>query len=406
MNKPIYLVLTSYFPTPTTWRCAFVYDQVRAIQKTGRYRVVVVNSMAPEDYVYQGVEVWGLKTVRKGAFLCPVLYDAINLRRLMRVLKAHGLQAEYIAVVHCHMVTMATFAVGMKRRNPLLKLVVQTHDPDPYKILLSERWNCLGLKKYAYLRHHRGIWEKADIALCISRFAEDALLRFPDSDLARNYAPMCRALRQLSHCRAARVRRTLLLHNGVNRSLFNPTGRELHNGFIVGCIGNFIDWKDQMTLLRAVSQIKGAFGDWRLRLIGSGPYRAACEAFVREQGLEGYVIFESEVDHTLLPEFYRSLDLFVLPSYFEGFGCVFTEAWACGTPFITCEGQGMDDMILPEERHLWLCRPKDPEDLAEKILYFYRNRPEQHMAGSIDIDELVPCYLDALEQRGGRRMAR
>lgn len=294
------------------------------------------------------------------------------------------------------MVTMATFAVGMKRRNPFLKLVVQTHDPDPYKILLSERWNFRGLKKYAYLRHHRNVWESADIALCISRFAEDALLRFPEFDLARGYTPMCRALSQLCHCRAAHIRRTILLHNGVNRAMFNAQGRSEHVGFVIGCIGNFIDWKDQMTLLRALALIGDVLGDWRLRLIGSGPTRSACEAFVAEQGLRDRVPFGLEVDHTELPGFYRSLDLFVLPSCFEGFGCVFTEAWACGTPFITCEGQGMDDVILLEERHLWLCRPKAPEDLAEKILYFYRNRPEQHMVGSIDIDELVGGYLEFL----------
>lgn len=53
----------------------------------------------------------------------------------------------------------------------------------------------------------------------------------------------------------------------------------------------------------------------------------------------------------------------------------------------------MDDMILPEERKLWLCKPMNPEDLAGKILHYYRNRPEQHMAGPIDINILVSDFL-------------
>lgn len=65
----------------------------------------------------------------------------------------------------------------------------------------------------------------------------------------------------------------------------------------------------------------------------------------------------------------------------------------------------MDDMVLPEERHLWLCKPKSPSDLAEKILCFYRNRPEQHMAGPIDIDVLVQQFVEKIEVLRGQLCA-
>lgn len=58
----------------------------------------------------------------------------------------------------------------------------------------------------------------------------------------------------------------------------------------------------------------------------------------------------------------------------------------------------MDDLILPEERHLWLCRERDPEDLAEKILYFYENRPVQHLTEDQDIDKLVERFCGQIEQ--------
>ena len=116
-----------------------------------------------------------------------------------------------------------------------------------------------------------------------------------------------------------------------------------------------------------------------------------------EHGLARRVTFEPEGDHTLLPTFYRGIDLFILPSYFEGFECVFTEAWSCGTPFITCKGQGMDDLIPAEERDLWLCNPMDPQDLTEKIAAFFQKRPQQHLTSPVDIDTLMEAFVKELE---------
>lgn len=42
MQKPIYLVITELFPTSDSFRGPYVYDQVRAIEKDGRYEVVVL----------------------------------------------------------------------------------------------------------------------------------------------------------------------------------------------------------------------------------------------------------------------------------------------------------------------------------------------------------------------------
>lgn len=95
---------------------------------------------------------------------------------------------------------------------------------------------------------------------------------------------------------------------------------------------------------------------------------------------------------------YRRWDLFVLPCYFEGFGCVFTEAWSCGTPFIGCEGQGIEDIIKHEDRHLWLAKPKDDDDLADKILAYYENRPKQVLSGAVDFDTLMSKFLKKVEE--------
>ena len=98
-----------------------------------------------------------------------------------------------------------------------------------------------------------------------------------------------------------------------------------------------------------------------------------------------------------MADYFRDLDLFVMPSYFEAFGCVYSEAFACGTPYIACEGQGIEDVIYPEDRHLWLTKPKNSEDLADKILHFYRSHPTQRTSESVDIDVLVGKFLEEVQ---------
>ena len=47
--------------------------------------------------------------------------------------------------------------------------------------------------------------------------------------------------------------------------------------------------------------------------------------------------------------FYNSIDLFVLPSYYEALGCVYLESWATHTPFVGVEGQGISELIIDED---------------------------------------------------------
>lgn len=39
-----YIVITPFFPTEESFRGSYIFDQVRAIEKTGRYKVVVFKS--------------------------------------------------------------------------------------------------------------------------------------------------------------------------------------------------------------------------------------------------------------------------------------------------------------------------------------------------------------------------
>ena len=91
-------------------------------------------------------------------------------------------------------------------------------------------------------------------------------------------------------------------------------------------------------LLRACAALPSAL-DWTLNLLGDGPERGRLVDTARELGIDGQVRFLGRVPSTQAPQFYRTLDVLVLPSlsrpnWVEQFGRVLTEAMACGVPVV------------------------------------------------------------------------
>lgn len=74
-------------------------------------------------------------------------------------------------------------------------------------------------------------------------------------------------------------------------------------------------------------------------MVGDGSDRVRLEEKARELGVTGRVVFAGFVPESEKADHYRLADLYVMPSYGEGFGFVFLEALACGIP---CIGSTMD----------------------------------------------------------------
>lgn len=74
-----------------------------------------------------------------------------------------------------------------------------------------------------------------------------------------------------------------------------------------------------------------------LTIVGDGPRRYALERFVRQNKIEPHVTFLGHRSRHKLPMMYAAHDLMVVPSLYEGFGIVITEAMAMGTPVLTSD---------------------------------------------------------------------
>ena len=400
MSRQIYLYITSYFPRPEApSSCTFVYNQAMAIKRARPdFDIVIINTNYDGDYIYRGMRVYGVRQFTAGRWLSPCWLNKINERRFLSALGRAGIELSEVFVAHGHLIGAATYLNFLKRMDASIKTLLQLHDADPLGMLLGGE-GLFGFKKRRYFAYHRKVIARVDILVAISENVARVVREAPHQQVFNQYEPMRRAMRILRRFNPIeRLPSVYVLHNGVDRRLFQRGARiEQRNGdvFVIGCVGVFRDLKGQDVLIDAVSSLQKSIPNLKVRFVRGGPTLEKCKEMAREKNVNAEFI--SEMQQSQLKDFYASLDLFVLPSYFEGLGCVFLEAWSCGVPFITCEGQGIDDYILPEDRRMWLCKQRNPEDLAQKILYYYKNRPQQRLAAETDIDVLIPKFLDAVE---------
>src|SRR5207244_354980 len=96
-------------------------------------------------------------------------------------------------------------------------------------------------------------------------------------------------------------------------------------------------------------------------VVGDGDDRLRLKGLSERLGLQDLVQFRGLVPEHALPQAYSDADVFVMPSVKEGFGIVFLEALACGTPVIGGRADGSVDALLGGQLGTLI----DPTDIAE-----------------------------------------
>ena len=200
-------------------------------------------------------------------------------------------------------------------------------------------------------------------------------------------------LQQLRDYKTYNPQKEFILYNGVDSSKFFKIETEKNDIFTIGCVANFWKIKDQITLIMSTKKILEGGNKIKLRLIGSGATLQSCKKYVVENNLSRHIVFENEIAHEKLNDFYNSIDLFVLPSYYEALGCVYLESWATNTPFIGIEGQGISELISKKDRKTLLAKVQSTESLKEKILVAYNNRKTYPFDIRYDIKNTIYNFL-------------
>jgi glycosyltransferase involved in cell wall biosynthesis len=159
--------------------------------------------------------------------------------------------------------------------------------------------------------------------------------------------------------------RIKVIPNGVDTQSFAPPAKRAANApLVVGTAGSLTAVKNHALLLRAVANLHRAGIEARLLIAGEGPLRRDLERLIETQGATSRVRLLGHV-HSM-PDFLRSLDLFVLPSDSEAHPNALTEAMACGRACIATRVGGVAE-ITDDGRAAVLVDRGDEQGLTDAL---------------------------------------
>lgn len=145
----------------------------------------------------------------------------------------------------------------------------------------------------------------------------------------------------------------------TERFVYDPAVREatrkelgLGDRLVVGHIGRFCYAKNHEFLLKVMAEVCRLRPDAVLLLVGEGELEADARQQVQALGLKDHVRFLGRQEDTA--KFYQAMDVFVLPSRYEGLGIVLIEAQAASLPVICSSEVPQEAKILPSMQYLSL----------------------------------------------------
>lgn len=144
----------------------------------------------------------------------------------------------------------------------------------------------------------------------------------------------------------------------------------IQDEFVIGHVGRYSYIKNQTFLIDVFKEILRINPKSKLLLIGKGEEEFALRKKAADLQLDDKILFL--VDRPDVHELYQAMDVFVMPSLFEGLPVVGIEAQANGVPCVVSDS--ISDEILLTDVITSMSINKSPEEWAKKIISIQKDR--------------------------------
>ena len=138
-----------------------------------------------------------------------------------------------------------------------------------------------------------------------------------------------------------------IVQNGVDLSLVPERTHNAPRAVI--SVGTLKARKCMDKTLEAFARVAGDYPDATLTIVGIGEMEAQLKARIAELGLQERAVLTGGLPHEQVIARMAQSDLFILPSWGEGYGIVYIEAMAAGCIAVGAEGEGIADTITDGE---------------------------------------------------------
>lgn len=248
-------------------------------------------------------------------------------------------------IIHCHLPHRAIFFLKIAKKYGIKNRVIHSHNSKG-----GDNWFRIAINT---------ILTKAGL-----RFATDY---FACSSLAGNYA-------------FGKYIKYHIIPNAINtkRFFFDQKMREesrhtfsLENKFVIGHVGRYEKQKNHKFILQVFQKVLEKNKDSILMLIGTGSLLNHIKDEARSRNLYQHIIFLNHISD--IERYFNMMDLFILPSFYEGLPVVCVEAQANSLPcFIS--NHITKEVILTN--HI---KPLDIKNIEQwvKTILFYKEHFER-----------------------------
>jgi glycosyltransferase involved in cell wall biosynthesis len=166
---------------------------------------------------------------------------------------------------------------------------------------------------------------------------------------------------------------SMVVKNGVNLEKFNRFGDypdikavygipEHH--LVIGYIVRITEQKDPLGMLRAYAKVCANFPDLTLLMIGEGDLKTAAVRLAKDLGISSRVVFDNFRQD--VPAVLNAVDIYCLPSLWEGFPIGVLEAMAMAKAVIASDVDGTREAVEDEVTGL-LVPPKNEAALVTAL---------------------------------------
>lgn len=369
-DRPLRILMMIHRLADASPYCFYVHEQAKALRARGHEVVVIscvgvvpmmkrlrpalceTDARTPREAVVDGVPVYyprALTLGNAGERLLggwPLAAAALPIARRLHAEKPFD-------IVHAHMLPRDGHAGLLIARRLGVPLALTVHGTDVFHSFIPGR-------------------EPSPRNARIAREA-DALMAVSSLLMAR-----------VSLWRGERLSR--IVQNGVDLSLVPENTQNIPRRVI--SVGTLKARKCMDRTLEAFARVAADYPDATLTIVGVGEMEAQLRARIAELGLGARVTLTGGLPHAEVLRLMADSDLFVLPSWGEGYGIVYIEAMAAGCIAVGARGEGIADTIADGENGFLI--PAGDTGETERVMR--------------DVFEHPRAY-EALRERG-RRTAR
>jgi len=156
-----------------------------------------------------------------------------------------------------------------------------------------------------------------------------------------------------------------VIYNGIKADNYKDSIKPINsNKIVIGTAGRLSKEKGHSRFLDVCLSLKKRNLPVKVKIAGAGPEEKALKEKTKRLNLENYVDFVGFIEP--FRNFLKEVDIFVLPSFYEGFGYVLIEAMAAKKPVVSFDIGAAKEIICHGENG-YLIPDGDLELMANKL---------------------------------------